>query len=297
MGADPRREVLRRDSLAAAEGDGPFDGILQFTDISGKRVAPEQGHGLIGKTVDPFSHVRGESGQKAACEHLDVLGAVPKRGNFQGEGFEPVEEVFAKAPFLDFSGEILVGGRDDPDIDLLFLVAADGSDSAVLQDPQELGLERKRHFRDFIEKQASPFGFGEKPLARFAGAGEGAGGVAEKFAFHERFRYARAVYGKKRAVLPVAFIMQRPGHQFLAGAAFARNEHGACRRCHLLDLVEQNPHGTALSVHAVKCFNGEHAAEAIYLVSQHPGFQDAADPMHEMVQVQRLCQKIVGTGL
>ena len=43
-----KREVLGRNDLSPAKDDRPFDEVLQFSDISGIRVAKEQGSGLFG---------------------------------------------------------------------------------------------------------------------------------------------------------------------------------------------------------------------------------------------------------
>ncbi len=71
--------------------------------------------------------------------------------------------------------------------------AADAFEFALLQDAQQLGLQRNRHFRNFIEQQRAAVGEFELAFAHLVRAGECAFLVAEQ----NRFEH---VFGNRRAV-------------------------------------------------------------------------------------------------
>ena len=49
--------------------------------------------------------------------------------------------------------QVLVGGAHDAHVDRNFLAPADALDDAVLQEAQQLGLQRQRHVADLVEEQ------------------------------------------------------------------------------------------------------------------------------------------------
>jgi len=57
------------------------------------------------------------------------------------------------------------------------------------------------------------------------GPGERSFAVAEEFAFHEVFRQGAAIHRHQRRGSPAALFVDRPGHEFLAGAGFAMDQH------------------------------------------------------------------------
>ena len=74
------------------------------------------------------------------------------------------------------------------------------------------------------------------------GAGESAALVAEKFGFEQIFRQGAAIDWHEGCKLPPAVEVQRPGDQFLAGAAFPQNQNGALRVSHALNHLEHILH-------------------------------------------------------
>ncbi len=73
------------------------------------------------------------------------------------------------------------------------LAAADALDHALLQEAQQLGLQRQRHVADLVEKQRAAVGELELAGRLPHRAGEGALLVAEQLALEQRFRDGRAV--------------------------------------------------------------------------------------------------------
>ena len=79
------------------------------------------------------------------------------------------------------------------DVDVDRAVAAEPRELAVLQDVQQLGLQRRRHLADLVEHDRAVLRELELADARSAGAGEGAALVAEQLALEQVGRQRRAV--------------------------------------------------------------------------------------------------------
>ena len=54
--------------------------------------------------------------------------------------------------------QVLVGRADDAHVDRDLLAAADALDHAVLQEAQQLRLQRQRHVADLVEEQRAAVG-------------------------------------------------------------------------------------------------------------------------------------------
>ncbi len=63
--------------------------------------------------------------------------------------------------------------------------------------------------------------------------------MAEQFGFHQGFGEGPAVDRDKRSVAPRAEVVDMPGHQFLAGAGFADDQHAGFAGRDLLQVGEQ----------------------------------------------------------
>ena len=128
-----------------------------------------------------------------------------------------------------------MGGAEDAHIDLHFAVAAHPTEAAVVEKTQQLGLQIRRHFADFIEEHRALVGQLHQPrLTAALGAGKGAGGVTEQFAFGEVLRQCGAVQRQERCTVARADGVAGPRHQFLAGAGFALDQQRCIQRGHPL---------------------------------------------------------------
>jgi hypothetical protein len=74
-------------------------------------------------------------------------------------------QVLAELALLDLAAQILPGRRDHPQVDLLGLGAADPAQLALLEHPQELGLEIERQLAEFVEEHRAARGQLEGALA------------------------------------------------------------------------------------------------------------------------------------
>ena len=107
----------------------------------------------------------GEAHEEVVRERQDVARARAQRRHLDVDDVEAVVEVLAEAPRRDLVGEVAVGRRDDADVDLHGLVAADALERALLEDAQELDLDRRRDLADLVEEERAAVGLLEAPLA------------------------------------------------------------------------------------------------------------------------------------
>ena len=117
--------------------------------------------------------------------------------------------------------------------------AADPFDLAFLDRAQQLGLQVRLEVADLVEEQRAAVGQLELADALLDRAGERALFVAEQRALDQLARNRRDVDGDERRLGVRRLAMQQAGEQFLAGAAFAEDQH---RRGELRDLVHRFEH-------------------------------------------------------
>ena len=153
-----------------------------------------------------------------------VVEALAQGRHPDGEDVQPIIEILAEAAVVDQIDQVLIGGRDQPDIDLDRLLAADGIDLAVLQGAQQLDLGFERQFADLVEEERAPIGLDELAGVLLGGAGEGALLVAEQDALDQIFGNGAAIDGDEGLAGAVALALDGAGDQLLADAGFALDQ-------------------------------------------------------------------------
>jgi hypothetical protein len=131
-----------------------------------------------------------------------------------------VVEVLAEASLLDGHREVLVRRGHDPDVDRLVAGSAQAADHAVLEDLQELGLERLGEEPDLVEEDRPAVGRLQQPRLGAASIREGAALVAEHLRFQQGVGNCRAVHVHEWSVRAGSSPVDHPGHQPLAGPGF-----------------------------------------------------------------------------
>ena len=148
----------------------------------------------------------------------DIAAAVGQGGHPDFQDMEPVIEVFPEPASADFIPEVFVRGGNQAHIHAEVLPAPDPGENAVLDKPEELGLDGEGDVPDFVEEQGSPVGAFQMSGAAGLGARECVAFMAEEFAFKKGFRERTAVEGDKWAAFSWAILVDQPGGQGLAGA-------------------------------------------------------------------------------
>src|SRR5439155_19376588 len=139
----------------------------------------------------------------------------------------PVVQILAEPARRDTRRQVPVGGRDDADVHLPPLRAADGTDLMLLEDAQPLRLQRGRDVADLVEEDRAAVGLREEAGCVGDGAGEGAADVPEELALEERLGERGTVDGDERPLATRAVAVDRPRDELLPGPALARHEDRA----------------------------------------------------------------------
>ena len=95
---------------------------------------------------------------KCSTSARQVVEPIAQRRQVDREDVEPVVEVLAELALRDQRLEVAVGGRDDADVDLDRLGAADALELALLQHAQQLDLHLQRQVADLVEEQGAAVG-------------------------------------------------------------------------------------------------------------------------------------------
>jgi hypothetical protein len=176
-------------------------------------------------------------------------------------------------------------------------VVADPAHGPLLQHPQELGLQARRHVADLVEEQGAAVGGQHQTLAIGPGVGEGAAHVAEKLALEQRLRHGGAVDRHERPVGPRAATVQRASNQLLAGAALAGDEAGGLGAGRPPSRSNRSRIGALAPTISSKADRPRPLAlEALELAAQPLVLDGALDPGHEVGRLERLGQEVVGAN-
>ena len=180
-------------------------------------------------------------------EQQDVRFALAQRRHEDREHVEPVEQILPERAATDRRLEILVGGRDHPDVDFQWLGAAKPLEFPLLEDPQQLHLGAEVDVADLVEQQRSAVGQLEAALLALLGAGERALFVAEELRLDQRFGQRSATDLDERLPRPQRVVVDGLRDELLAGARLAADEDGRVGARHLHDLLADLPHRAARS--------------------------------------------------
>ena len=91
--------------------------------------------------------------QQMISQQRDILSPFGKRWDLQIHHVESVKQIFAELAAGHRLRQVAVGRGDDPHVDLDIAVAAQRTHLTLLQDAQQLHLQRNRHITDLVEKQ------------------------------------------------------------------------------------------------------------------------------------------------
>ncbi len=141
-------QVVHLDDVAAAEHHRALDGVLQLAHVAGPGVVLE--HAAAASSEKPRTALRvlrRVALQEVLGEQRNVLAPRGQRGDAHLDHVEAVVEVLAEAALLHLALQVLVGGGDEPHVDLDGLGAAEPLDLALLQHAQQLHLRRGRSSR------------------------------------------------------------------------------------------------------------------------------------------------------
>ena len=104
--------------------------------------------------------------EEVAHDERDVLLALAQRRHVDRHHREAEVEILAELALLHLALQVLLGRRDDADVDLDGAVAADAPDLALLEHAQELGLQVERQLAELVEEDGAAVRQLERALPR-----------------------------------------------------------------------------------------------------------------------------------
>ncbi len=149
------------------------------------------------------------------------------------------EEVLPESLAVDHLLEILVGGRDNPNIHGYGSMVPNPLELFCFKDSEELHLCGQGDVRNLIKEEVSFVSCLEPADSMTISSCEGAFDVAEELALEQGFIERCAVELDKRRVFSPAHEMNGPCHQFFPGTAFSIDDDRRIAQSSLLnDLID-----------------------------------------------------------
>ena len=292
---DALRQIGQIDHRAAGQHHRALDGIAQLAHVARPVVGLERPHGLVRQPLDGALLDLGEVGDEPRRQRGDILGPVAQRWHLHAKDVEPVVEVAAQSPFVHRALRIAVGRGEDAEVGELLLAPADTPEAPGLEHAQQLDLEGGGHLGDFVEEQGPARGVLEQSGMVGERPGEGASLVAEQLGLEQRLGDRRAVDRDEGRARAPGHLVQHLGHEVLAGAALAGDEHrGGGGRDPFHELDQSTHLGRAADDHAGLPQRAELAAQPGHLAAHLVALAQPAEQELEPIDVHRLGEEVEG---
>ncbi|MCY1233227.1 hypothetical protein D9M72_457600 [compost metagenome] len=223
-----RPDILRQMGQVggiAGQAAQPVQQVAQLADIA-RVVVVQQEVAQPRRQLEraPLEHAGGLV-TEVRHQQRDLVAPLAQRRQADVDHAQAVEQVFAEGAGLAHLAQVLVGGGHDARIDRDDLVRAHALDLVRFQHAQQLDLPGQRQLADLVEEDGAGMRALELAAPVVAGAGEGALLVAEQFGLEQAVGNRAAVDRDERLVGARAVGVDHLGHQLLAGAALAVDQH------------------------------------------------------------------------
>jgi hypothetical protein len=220
--------------------------VLQLADVAGPWVFGQVDESLRRKLLLP--PVPGvEAGQELAGQRQDLLPPFPQRRDAEIHDVDAVIEVFAELAPGHRALEVAVGGGDDPGVDRDRAVTANAGEAEILEDVQQLRLQRQRQLGDLVQADRAAARALEQSELAPVRAREGPALVAEQLRFQELGGDGRAVDLDEGTRAPGRARVDGAADEVLADPALAANEDRRVRVSDELDEAPDRAHRWAVS--------------------------------------------------
>ena len=248
------------------QDDRTLNLVFEFAHVAGPVVCAQAAQLLRRERQGMLVVTAGEIFDEGLHEAGDVLPAPAQGRDGQGDYGDAVQQVFTEPPLPYLFPQIAVGCGHEPEPGEDFPRATQTHEALILKNPQELGLDERRDFAHFVDKERTLIGKLEEADFLPDGPGERAALIAEEFALEKGFRHTRRMHHHKRPA-PQADLVDAPGHDFLAYAGFAEDEHGGVGYAYPLGLFEGGAQALPNDREHVAVFLAGNGKKAILLLA------------------------------
>src|SRR5690606_13305249 len=165
-----------------------LDAILHLANVAGPRIRVDRVLRILGEALDVLALLLRELREQVPREQDPSALALAHGRDSDRDLADPIVEVLAEAALRHLVGQVLVRRADDADVDRDLRSAADPLDDTLLEEAEQLRLQRERHVADLVEEQRAAVG--DLDLARrlLRRAGERALLEAEELGLEQRLR-------------------------------------------------------------------------------------------------------------
>ncbi len=271
---------------------GSLDHVTQLTNIARPAVIEQRRTGLLAEAASRTSVLLDETRQKAVRQGQNVFAALTQGWQIQGDHVQAVQQILTETSAAHHVLKVEVGGGQDAHVGTSSHRVADALVFLVLNEAQQLGLQRQRKVADLVEKQGAAIGLIDTTQRAFAGTGESAAAVAEQFAFHQFCSQRRAVDGDAGLLGPLAPAMNSPGQLALTGTRLAQNQDVGIGDRHLTGRFQNGHHRRAVGIQTILGL-ANLAFQCFETCRQLPDFKLLGRCKTQLVRTARLDQ-IVG---
>ena len=208
-----------------AEHGHLFCDVLQLAHVARPFVVEHELLGLFRERdfgqPELLSHLQGEEAE----QQDDVLATVAQGWHLDGDGVEPVVEVFAEASLADGFLHVDVGGSHNAHVGLADLCAAHADVFPTLEHSQQSCLCGHGQLAHLVEEDGALVGHAEIALALADGACERPFLVAEQLAVDGSLRDGAAVDGEIALTPAGRIVVDESGDDLLADATLSDDQH------------------------------------------------------------------------
>ena len=238
---------LAADRRFVAEDHRPLDQVLQLAHVAWPVVVHEQPHRLGRDLAMGLVVLDRVLLEEVVGEDRNFFTPLTQGRQLNADDVQPEEQVFTQLAFRHGLLEVAVGGRDDPHVHVHVVLAPQARELAVLQDLQQLGLERRAHLAHFVEEHRAVVGKFKFPSLVLNGTRKRAALKAEELGFEQLGWKRGAVDLHERLVAPKRGRVEGPRHELLAGAALSPDQDGDIGVGHPFDEIVDLGHSFAVA--------------------------------------------------
>src|SRR3989441_6659643 len=242
---DPVRECLRLQHLGGGEDDRALDGIAQFADVPRPGIGEKCPFRLRRELLRRAARRAGEEAEKAPRQREDLLAPLAQRRDGDLDDVEAEEKVLAEVACADRVVGIATGGGHDAGGRAPGPRLSHPLELLVLQEAQQLGLDRGRDLAHLVEEEGTTFRRFHPPRLIAHRSRESALDMSEHLARQQLLAEVGAVHDCEGTATSRALPVERSRQDGLARAAFAAQEHGNVVGGGAADHVEHRAHGGA----------------------------------------------------
>ena len=131
---------VRRKHVAFGKSRGPRNQIFELANVARIFVPEKARRGLFRELPGRPALLLRNTLQKLFRQRQDVFAPFAQGGNFDVDDVQPIKQILAEPAGLYFLGQIAIGRRDQPGLNVEVLRAADRPGLAFLDHAQELHL-------------------------------------------------------------------------------------------------------------------------------------------------------------